>query len=298
MAIPKFRFGDIAINKFPYLIRTKNLVKEITDFPVSFNAELTDKIEIGEVEGDQYLGILKGYERFLTALVTQKFDGLEKFVEHNFLQKTKKSLENLTSKGYKIKQRGDLLYSVIKKVSAEKIYGNVLPYRNLNMPRTDYRIKHPILFNPKTKVSYYKYFVDWTMPSYYSEYDEFKEFDLDSLNKSKDPHSMDEAIRRFLNYIGFHTIYYDIIECSIHTNYKIFVEDPKGKVVAGKNDDSNEYHTIRLEKCKLYCDLWKHVTPSNRDLEVILCYKLMENHLDSYFIIDFDGFMEMNPLVS
>ena len=290
MAIPRFRPRNIISNRYPHLIRTENLLKEINDFPVSFNAGLDRFISSCEVEGGQYVGILKGYERFLTAMVTQNFDGLEEFVEHNFLEKSKKSLENLTSKGYKIKQRGDLLYSNIEKVSSEKIYGNVLPYRNLNIPSKYYSVKNPYFNFSQTKITTYKYSSYNYLPDYEEEFHKFSILNLDSLNRSEDPYSMDETIKEILIFIGHRSIYYDIMECSIQTNYKIFVEDPNGKVVAGKNDDSYEYHTIRLEKLMVCTPL--------HGIQKLLAGVLMYHHTGLYFMIDFDGFMETNPLIN
>ena len=224
-------------------------------------------------------------------MVTQDFDNHEDLIEYNFLQKIKKSVQNLNSKGYKIRKSGDLLDTKVKLISRETYYGNILPHRNLNFPKSNYFYRPP-LFERKT------YVYSLNQPDgATSDEEHFPKMNLNELNKSPDPHSIEKNILSFISFLGLDAAYYIHLDFGIYSSYKLFIEDSNGKLVAGKNDQSFEFHSLRLENCKLINHFGGYFFFLHIE-RLVMTSILLEDRLDSFFVIDFDGFMNKNLLIT
>jgi hypothetical protein len=279
------------LSAYPYLIKSTTNIPEIDSLPLSFSSSQTKREDDTDILASNYLGILKIYETFLNLLVSQEAEDINDTIEPNFLKKTKESLKSLKSKGYTLRTAGDLLYTTIFKIKNERYVGSVLPQRNLNFPKDHYTHYYSKSSNYDQNLYIYK-----NPGKLIVNKEDFKGIDLEMLSQMENPHQIDKRIEKlivYLNYMRMACLSYDF---GIYSQFKVFVEDLDGKIVAGKCDDSWEFHTLRIETCSYVKSTFEWLFGDDGRRK--MTSELFEKYMLNFRLIDFDGFMNKNLIIN
>ena len=278
---------------YPFFSRTKSYHKPIHAFPLSFATDKTsrDTDVLIPQDSDEYKGLIKIYEVLINSLISQNTSNLEFLLESNLIFRTQSSLKALNENEFKLHLRGSLESAQIFNLNESFYKGSILPQRNLNFPSEYYFIEKNQIDSQESCEYKFKSLVKSKV-----DFSQFKDLDLDQINQLDNLEKYKNSVSLILTGMNSNPIENNTYDYGIFTNFKVFVKDKKGNVVAGKDDSEFEFHTLRVESFSLESKFMDFNVPWGYDANKFFTEKL-SNYLNQYTLTDIDGFMKGNLII-
>lgn len=278
---------------YPFLSRTKSYHKPISTFPLSFATSKTsrDTDVLIPQDSEEYKGLIKIYEVFINSLISQDLSDLDYLLESNLIFRARSSLKALNENEFKLYMKGSLKSAQIFNINESFYKGSILPQRNLNFPSEYYYIEKNKIDCQESCEYKFKSLVKQKI-----DFSEFKDLDLDQINQSDDLQPYRDQVTLILTGMNTNPIENNTYDYGIFTNFKVFAKDKSGNIVAGKDDDEFEFHTLRVESFGLESKFMDFSVPWGYDANKFYSEKL-GNYLNQYTLTDIDGFMNGNLII-
>ncbi|CAG9328335.1 unnamed protein product [Blepharisma stoltei] len=282
---------------YPYHIHPKAIIQDLVDFPLQFYSKDIDLNNIDRILNYFHAKMLKDASRscglFLSLLANNRIQDLEDLCEWNLYKKIKDSMISFKGQGYAIKSIGDIERSKTIYLGRTKYIGNLLPYRNLNLPKSNYKILQNSLPDFRKNREYYSFrFFSKHLQGYKDRgYDDkMYSLDLKNLNKLDDISPFKEHLANLRMALKFRSIHMYVLDVGFTSSFKLLVVDKDGNIVEGdENPEKLEFHSFRLER--VMHNKW-FFKKSRRAEWMKSNFKGIFNE---FTISDVDGFMDGNP---
>ncbi|CAG9318635.1 unnamed protein product [Blepharisma stoltei] len=276
---------------YPYHLHPKAIIQDLVDFPLQFYSR-----DLALKNMDRSLNIFHAKmlkeaghrcRLFLSLLANNKIQDLEDLCELNLYKKIKNSIASFKGQGYTIKSIGDIEKSKTIYLGSTKYIGNLLPYRNLNLPKFNYKSRRSNIPIFRRAVEYYYFGVYYKLLKWYKNpgYDgKIYSLDLKHLNTLDDISPFEDDLENLRNALDFKSITMYVLDVGFTSSFKLLVVDKDGNIVEGEeNPEKLEFHSFRLEKV------------INNKSRAEWMKSNFKGILNEFIISDVDGLMDGNP---
>ena len=270
---------------YPYHYQPRS--QHFPDFPLQFRSPRPPFFYSGNSEF--LTGAIAAFHTLLTIMAQPTAsDYLDSLVEWNLSQRVKDQLTRLKSEGFHAKLVGDAAKTEAVAMHVHYISGSLLPFRNLNLPVTEYNhFPHTI-----RQTEFHQYLI--------KKFESVKgvkkliDLDLKELNKRQGGEKELE-IKRIQSGLKLLPLMITTVDVGIVSRHKLWISNSSGELLDGNSSSEvEEFHTLRLEKVIYRPFGLLRWLPPFRIYQQWLEKQLME--LTQWTISDVDGYMGGNPL--